>query len=99
MTVMYVCANCSYLDHELRQAIRNMAYKHSMATCTRPGGGMSGRPIDDAIAAQIQANDEILRNAMRNSTNSRVLHAHRLLCEADGNGACTGSVNFRQDQE
>lgn len=99
MTVMYVCANCSYLDHELRQAIRNMAYKHSMATCTRPGGGMSGRPIDDAIAAQIQANDEILRNAMRNSTNSRVLHAHRLLCEADGNGAGTGSVNFRQDQE
>jgi hypothetical protein len=96
---MFVRTVHTYLGHALRQSIRGMAYKHSMATCRRPGGGMCGRELNDAIEAQIVANDEIIRNARDGRSNPRAMHAHQLVigAEQQGVGSASGSVNFKRE--
>jgi hypothetical protein len=89
--VMHLCANCCWLDEKLGQKPRNIAYRHNMDFCTRPGGGSCGQRLTEVIRLQHEADDVMVRNATSTAGNARSQRSEALRGDAGGQG-----LNFRR---
>ena len=77
-------------------AVSHSAYKHSMETCVRPGGGCEGKMLTEAISRSRDNDLEMLESADRQSNNGRSMRARQMRLDA-GEFKSDNAVNFRRN--
>jgi hypothetical protein len=76
------CANCDYLDYNLRQSLWGIPSAHAFdgnaQPCMRPGGGAHGASHEEARTRQNDFDDMLLRSQSMSGSNARSQRSQQL---------------------